>query len=418
MKEYTKKQLDRIIKESMSDVDEMAYRSGKKNKFQKPWVQPRKISPKFKDDNPTPERGFGQADYWIINLTLETGRDTSEFPSDVFVAMPLGCSELEEFVEKNKDFIKEIESEWGLPIHFPECRNPYYEKDMGDFYKVERKYEGPYSPSERIQRDIHPIIAEILEDEQTKKTLELLSLPPIVVKDKKHRDRYGENTPTQVEYSTHTVQTYDTQQSLFDAAAAKVLDENLPDDVKSKIKTFYLRRQNNKIYSRYGIDKPNQKTPQATITPRYQLPKYDLRPEEIEVTTKSTLDIKGNLDNDTFVWTVTYISKFGKKTADEYTIKDGGFKIFNDIVVIKNVPVRGIKFTDDNPITRYKPALDALRDALIELDKKFEELSPFQTLDRANMRLYDVSKSELRESKVQKIIIEAINKKINKPLRK
>ena len=26
MKEYTKKQLDRIIKESMSDVDEMAYK--------------------------------------------------------------------------------------------------------------------------------------------------------------------------------------------------------------------------------------------------------------------------------------------------------------------------------------------------------------------------------------------------------
>jgi hypothetical protein len=418
MKEYTKKQLDRIIKESMSDVDEMAYRSGDDDEFQAPRVTPRKVSPKFKKDNPTPKKTQGQADYWIINLTTEPERDTTGLPGEVFVAMPLGCSELEEFVEKNKDFIKEIEDKWGLPIHFPKCKNYYYEKEMGNYYKVKRNYEGRMKPSERIKRSIHPIIEEILGDEQTQKTLELLSLPPIVARDKKHLDRYGENTPTQVEYSTHTVQTYDTQQAYFDAATSKVFDEELPDDVKKKVKTFYLRRQNNPIYRKYNVDKPNEKTPQATITPRYQLPKYDLRPEEIEVTTKSELNIKGNLVNDTFVWTITYVSKFGKKTSHEYTIKDGGFKIFKDVVITRQVPVSGVKFSDDMTVTEYEPILDAFKDALMELDKKFESFDPTETIERANMRLYDVSGTELRESKVQKIIIEAINKKINKPLRK
>lgn len=406
MKEYTKKQVDLIIKENMSDVDEMARRQ---KGTQAPWtdpetgeVRPRKYVAGWKSDNPTEPGKEGTPDYWIVNVNQVTGEDV--------IAVPLGCDKLEDFVESNRQFLEELKVLHKLEPQLIACSRSSTHRSVEKYYAGGYKPTGEkYSAQEWVKRIIHPIIENTLGNEQVQKRLEELSIPEIYAKKREYLDRYGKNTATEVNYSTHTFNSYESQQQFLDFVTARVFGEDVPEQFKS----YHLARQFNQNYQNWAETKKNDKK-YLGKTPKYKLEAYGFDPSNLDVTVRADLSIKGRLMGNEFRWEIIFSTKFGRKLKEESRIK-GGLSLDKDLVVRKIVPIDSSESFDDSRTVLHNDEIRfALEEGLKELrEKLFSEMDPIEVLEKANIRAYDV-----QESKFKTLFKEAILKSIKKPLRK
>jgi hypothetical protein len=400
MKEYTKKQLDRIIRESMSDVDEMAYKVQNK---QAPQTDKetgekkiKKFSPRFRESNPTEV-----PDYWIVNVNQIEGEDV--------LAVPLGCDKLEDFVQSNKQWLEELKVLHKLEPQLIACTRGKYHRPVEKYYAGGYKPTGEkYSAQEWAKRIVHPMIENILGNEQTQKRLEELSIPEIYAKKREYLDRYGKNTETEVNYSTHTFNSYESQQQFLDFVTARVFGEEVPEQFKS----YHLARQFNKNYANWEETKKNDKR-YFGKTPKYKLEAFGFDQGNLDVTVRADLSIKGRLIGFEYRWEVIFSTKFGRKLKEESRIKNG-LSLDKDLVVRKVIPVSTEEeFNAQHTVLHNDSIRLGLEEALEELrDKFFNELDPIEVLERANIRSYDVG--NIQESKYKK----TLRRIINEPLRK
>jgi hypothetical protein len=213
-------------------------------------------------------------------------------------------------------------------------------------------------------------------------------------------NQYSKFTNQQVVYETHNNNAYNSVKDFLMAAIARVKGNDTPD-----MKTFYMARQYNKAYSNWRADKKNLKKYEGK-TPKYGLDAYGLEQDNLDVTIRMDLDIKGEMiGNGSFAWSVNMTTKLGKKIETDSGFKDG-FLDDKTVSVNKTAQFEPNKeFNDSYTIMDDDNIREALIEAINELKSKIEAVDPKETIKLANVKRYQINpNNQVNEDKIRRLV--------------
>lgn len=377
MKEILKKNLIKVLLEQESEMDEMAY---KPKGTQDDAGRIRKFKPIFKDDNNT-----DIPDGWYINPNQVEGEEKA--------VMYLNGLALEDFIQQNQEMLNGILERIGEDklcyedAHAVKCQ-PRSAK-FGTTYV----HSGVKKPATtKIKTDLNRLIDHYLGNEEVQQKLEKLSIPEIRARDRKHLDKYGVVDNNQVNYQTHTFNSYTSSKQFLQFVTARITGKPVEDQFKS----YHLARQFNLDYRRWEETKKNRKEYQGK-TAAYMLDAYGLDEDNLDVTVRMDLIVKGVRSDSSFLWTVVLRTKFGRKLQEDYRLS-GGLDLDKDIQVIKRAEFDSqTEFNDENTILDNLSIKTALIEALDELRDTIMKMKPIEALKLANIKQYDITKRPVNE---------------------
>jgi|LauGreDrversion4_2_1035121.scaffolds.fasta_scaffold13706_7 hypothetical protein len=392
MNKNTEKYLKTLIKESYSfDVEEMALRQKGMRKDEKP----KKFEPVWREDNPTPAGEHGVPDAWILNPTLEPGKEK--------LIVPLDCEELNNFIEKNKEWLDSLGVLHNLEPELVACKRT---KDQPRSYKTGTPYYGSgekMSAQETIKRKLFSVIDGQIANQEFSEVLNKRSIPTIVARDRKHVNMYTRFDNDRIVYETHNYNAYETVQDFLKAAIARVKGGDTPE-----MKTYHLARQYNQNYSNWAADKKNQKQ-YAGKTDIYKLDAYGLEEKNLDVSIRMDFKISGEKIGESFTWNVRMVNKIGKKLSDESGLR-GGFlddKLFQATTTAQLDPTK--QFTESYTVMDDINVVNALLQAIEDLKSQIESVDPKETLKVATVKQYQI-KRNVNEDVTEKLIKRIVNK--------
>lgn len=264
-----------------------------------------------------------------------------------------------------------------------------------------KQMDGEYSPRGQFTTGLYALISEYLNDDEMKKHLDSISVPNIKANERPFLDRHGEISNKKVEYGTHSFHGYESSEDFLDAVIARIGGDEVPVEFKD----YHLARLYNKQYLNWREEKKNDKEYQGK-TDVYLLDRYGLEQKNLDLSVKTDFKINGRLNDNNYVWTITFLTKFGRKMKEDRRIM-GGLSLDHDFVVTKTAQLEpGIQFDDKHPIIFNEQIREALIAALQELREKLLQLDPIETLEKANIQQYDIQRvnEDLKEKIVNKIL--------------
>ena len=392
MDKNTEKYLKSLIRESHGvDVDEMALRQ----KGMRDEGKPKKFQPVWREDNPTPPGEHGVPDAWILNPTLEAGKEK--------LIVPLDCDELNDFIENNKEWLDSLGALHKIEPELVACKRT---KDQPRSYKTGTPYYASgekMSAQERIKRKLFSVIDSEFTNEEFSEVLNKRSIPTIVARDRKHINLYTRFDNEKIVYETHNYNAYETVQDFLKAAIARVKGGDTPE-----MKTYHLARQYNNNYRNWAADKKNQKQ-YAGKTDVYKLDAYGLEEKNLDVSIRMDFQISGEKMGESFSWNVRMTNKIGKKLSDESGLR-GGFlddKLFQATTTAQLDPTK--QFSDEYTVMDDINVVNALLQAIEDLKSQIEAIDPKETLKVATVKQYQI-KRPVNESLTEKLIKRIVNK--------
>jgi hypothetical protein len=388
MKEILKKDLIKVISEQQAEMDELAY---KPKGTQDSAGRIRKFKPIFKDDNNT-----DIPDGWEVNPNQIEGEER--------VIMYLNGLALEDFIQQNQEMLNGILERIGEDklcyedAHAVKCQ-PRSAK-FGTTYV----HSGIKKPATtKIKIDLNRLIDHYLGNEEVQQKLERLSIPEIRARDRKHLDKYGVVDNDQVNYQTHTFNSYTSSKQFLQFVTARITGKPIEDQFKS----YHLARQFNLDYRRWEETKKNRKEYQGK-TAAYMLDAYGLDEDNLDVTVRMDLIVKGVRSDSSFLWTVVLRTKFGRKLQEDYRLS-GGLDLDKDIQISKRAEYDSqTEFNDENTVMDNLSIKTALIEALDELKDTIMKMKPIEALKNANIKQYDITKRPVNED------IEILYKRLKK----
>jgi hypothetical protein len=384
MKEISKKDLLVQLQEQ-ADVDEMAYnQKGTQDTSNKLAA----FRPIFRDGNTT-----NIPDGWElkkINTTENpyTGKKTKEVvPGSERIWIPLDGMELEAFKEANQEWLDGLADQYGIE---PELVAAKKVKDQPRSGKAGTTYQhsGINKPATtKIKIELNRLVEEYLGNPDLSARLERLSIPEIKSRDRKHLNRYGRVDNQEVNYQTHTFNSYLSSTQFLQFVTARITGKKLED----KFKSYHLARQFNQNYMNWEETKKNSKQYMGK-TPSYMLDAYGFDEENLDVTVRMDLSIKGTMLNNQYLWTVRFKTKFGRKLKEDRWVN--GLTLDKDLTFRKTAELEpGTQFDDKMTIMDSLPIKTSLIEALDELrDTIMTKFKPVETLKLANVKQYDITK--------------------------
>jgi hypothetical protein len=384
MKEISKKDLLVQLQEQ-ADVDEMAYnQKGTQDTSNKLAA----FRPIFRDGNTT-----NIPDGWElkkINTTENpyTGKKTKEVvPGSERIWIPLDGMELEAFKEANQEWLDGLADQYGME---PELVAAKKVKDQPRSGKAGTTYQhsGINKPATtKIKIELNRLVEEYLGNPDLSARLERLSIPEIKSRDRKHLNRYGRVDNQEVNYQTHTFNSYLSSTQFLQFVTARITGKKLED----KFKSYHLARQFNQNYMNWEETKKNSKQYMGK-TPSYMLDAYGFDEENLDVTVRMDLSIKGTMLNNQYLWTVRFKTKFGRKLKEDRWVN--GLTLDKDLTIRKTAELEPeTQFNDKMTIMDSLPIKTSLIEALDELrDTIMTKFKPVETLKLANVKQYDITK--------------------------
>jgi len=411
MKEITKKDLLVQLREQ-GEVDEFAYNpKGTQDTSNKIAG----FRPIFKAGNTSeiPD-GF---ELNKINTTENpyTGKKEKELvPGEERIWIPLDGMELEAFKEANQEWLDSLSEKYGKdPELVPGKKLKYPPRNL----KVGTSYQhsgNSKSAETKIKIQLNRLVEEYLGNPEVSARLERLSIPEIKSRDRKHIDRYGRVDNSQINYRTHTFNSYLSSSQFLKFVTARISGKKLEDAYKS----YHLARQFNQQYMNWEETKKNQQSYMGK-TDSYMLDKYGFDEDNLDVTVRMDFSIKGQMLDNQYLWTVTFKTKFGRKLKEERWVRNG-LDLDRDETIRKTAQLEpGTQFDDKTTVLDSLPIKTSLIEALDELrDKIMTEYKPVEMLKKANVKQYDITnKPNINEGlEIAKQVIKKINniKKLKK----
>ena len=390
MKEISKKDLLVQLQEQ-SDVDEMAYnQKGTQDTSNKI----AKFRPIFKSDNTT-----NIPDGWAINKDKVAGEER--------IWIPLDGSELEAFKEVNQEWLDSLTDKYGKE---PELVAAKRVKDQPRSAKVGTSYQhsGVNKPATtKIKIELNRLVDEYLCNPEVSARLERLSIPEVKSRDRKHLNRYGRVDNDQINYQTHTFNSYLSSTQFLKFVTARITGKKLEDEYKS----YHLARQFNQNYMNWEETKKNSKQ-YLGKTPAYMLDAYGFDETNLDVTVRMDFSIKGQLLDNQYLWTVRFKTKFGRKLKEDRWVN--GLTLDKDLTFRKTAELEpGTQFDDKMTVMDSLPIKTSLIEALDELrDTIMTKFKPVETLKLANVKQYDITKKPTVNEGVE--IAKEVIKRIDK----
>lgn len=405
MKEISKKDLLVQLREQ-GEVDEFAYnKKGTQDTSNKLAA----FRPIFREGNTS-----DIPDGWELKKlnTIEdpyTGKKTKEVvPGSERIWIPLDGVELEAFKEANQEWLDTLADQYGMD---PELVPAKKVKDQPRNAKAGTTYQhsGNVKPATpKIKTELHRLIDEYLGNPEVSARLERLSIPEIKSRDRKHLNRYGRVDNDQINYQTHTFNSYLSSTQFLKFVTARISGKKLEDEFKS----YHLARQFNQNYMNWEETKKNSKQ-YLGKTPAYMLDAYGFDEANLDVTVRMDLSIKGQLLDNQYLWTVRFKTKFGRKLKEDRWVNNG-LELDRDETIRKTAELEpGTQFNDKMTVMDSLPIKTALIEALDELkDMIMTQFKPVEMLKKANVKQYDITrKDNVNESvKIAKQIVKKINK--------
>jgi hypothetical protein len=405
MKEISKKDLLVQLREQ-GEVDEFAYnKKGTQDTSNKLAA----FRPIFKQGNTT-----DIPDGWELKKlnTIEdpyTGKKKKELvPGSERIWIPLDGVELEAFKEANQDWLDSLADEYGMD---PELVPAKRVKDQPRNAKAGTTYQhsGNVKPATpKIKTELNRVVEQYLGNPEVSARLERLSIPEIKSRDRKHLNRYGRVYNDQINYQTHTFNSYESSTQFLKFVTARISGKKLEDQYKS----YHLARQFNQQYMNWEETKKNSQQ-YLGKTPAYMLDAYGFDESNLDVTVRMDLSIKGQLLDGQYLWTVRFKTKFGRKLKEDRWVNNG-LELDRDETIRKTAELEpGTEFNDKMTVMDSLPIKTALIEALDELkDMIMTQFKPVEMLKKANVKQYDITnKPTVNESvKIAKQIVKNIKK--------
>ena len=409
MKEISKKDLLVQLREQ-GEMDEFAYNAkGTQDTSNKLAA----FRPIFKPGNNT-----DVPDAWELkklNTTEDpyTGKKKKEIvPGSERIWVPLDGQELEAFKEANQEWLDSLSDQHGMA---PELVPAKRVKDQPRNAKAGTTYQhsGNIKPATpKIKTELNRTVEEYLGNPEVSARLERLSIPEIKSRDRKHLNKYGRVDNDQINYQTHTFNSYLSSTQFLKFVTARVTGKKLEEEYKS----YHLARQFNQNYNNWEETKKNSQQ-YLGKTPAYMLDAYGFDEQNLDVTVRMDLSIKGQLLDNQYLWTVKFQTKFGRKLKEDRWVRNG-LELDRDETIRKTAQLEpGTQFDDRTTVMDSLPIKTALIEALDELRNTImTEYKPVQMLTKANVKQYDITaKKNVNEGvNVAKEVIKKINN-IKKP---
>jgi hypothetical protein len=375
MKEILKKDLLNLIIESHAEMGEMAY---KPKGTQDDGGRIRKHKPIFKDGS---NGGTDQdPDGWILNPNRIEGEEKAYF----FLA----GQDLESFIEENREFLDGIANKLGQDRVCIVDGNRT--KCQPRSLKVGTQYVpsgNKMSAETKIKRSLNSLVEQYMASPEISEKLSRLSIPEVRARDRKHIDRYSKISNNRIEYATHTFNSYESAQQFLKFVTSRITGKETPEEYKS----YHLARQFNRNYQRWEETRKNTKQYYGK-TPAYMLDQYGFDEDNLDVTVRMDFKISGVLTNEEYLWTVKFMTKFGRKLKEDRYL-NGGLDLDKEITISKRIPLEGGEdFNEERTVMDSLPIKSGLIEALDELKDRIMAMKPIETLKLANVQKFDVTK--------------------------
>ena len=384
MKEISKKDLLVQLQEQ-SDVDEMAYNpKGTQDTSDKVVA----FRPIFRDGNTSeiPD-GFELNKINTVEDPYTGKKKKMAVQGEERIWIPLDGVELEAFKEANQEWLDSLTDKYGKsPELSPGKKLKYPPRNV----KVGTSYQhsGINKPATtKIKIELNRLVDEYLCNPEVSARLERLSIPEVKSRDRKHLNRYGRVDNDQINYQTHTFNSYLSSTQFLQFVTARITGKKLEDEYKS----YHLARQFNQNYMNWEETKKNSKR-YVGKTPAYMLDAYGFDEENLDVTVRMDLSIKGQMLDNQYLWTVTFKTKFGRKLKEDRWVN--GLTLDKELTFRKTAELEpGTQFDDKMTVMDSLPIKTSLIEALDELrDTIMTKFKPVETLKLANVKQYDITK--------------------------
>ena len=384
MKEISKKDLLVQLQEQ-SDVDEMAYNpKGTQDTSDKVVA----FRPIFRDGN-TSEIPDG---FELNKINSVEDPNTGKMKKiavqgEERIWIPLDGVELEAFKEANQEWLDSLTDKYGKS---PELSSGKKLKYPPRNVKVGTSYQhsGINKPATtKIKIELNRLVDEYLCNPEVSARLERLSIPEVKSRDRKHLNRYGRVDNDQINYQTHTFNSYLSSTQFLQFVTARITGKKLEDEYKS----YHLARQFNQNYMNWEETKKNSKR-YVGKTPAYMLDAYGFDEENLDVTVRMDLSIKGQMLDNQYLWTITFKTKFGRKLKEDRWVN--GLTLDKELTFRKTAELEpGTQFDDKMTVMDSLPIKTSLIESLDELrDTIMTKFKPVETLKLANVKQYDITK--------------------------
>lgn len=385
MKEISKKDLLVQLREQ-GEVDEFAYRALGTQDISNKLAKFRAI---YKPGNETKTPDAWELRKLTTSVDPETNKNVKELvPGSERIWVPLDGAELQAFIESNQEWLDSLTDKYGMS---PELVAAKRTIDTPRSAKAGTSYvpSGINNPAQtKIKTELNRLVEEYLGNPEVSTRLERLSIPEIKSRDRKHLNKYGRVDNQQVNYQTHTFNSYMSAKQFLTFVTARVTGKKLDDAYKS----YHLARQFSQIYQNWEETRKNQQN-YAGKTDAYKLDKFGFDEDNLDVTVRMDLSITGRLKDDKYEWEVRFKTKFGRKLKEERWLRNG-LELDKEVTIKKTAELEpGVRFDDKNTIMDSLPIKTNLIEALDELrDKIMTKFKPVEMLDKANIKQYDITK--------------------------
>jgi hypothetical protein len=349
-----------------------------------------KATPYWKKDSPDKI-----PHYWVLNPSKTEGGD--------IVVVPLDCQQLDEFINENRDWLKEIEDLHGIEPQLIECKRPMHAPDNKNF-STRSNLGGKQSLPEKINRKFLKILRSEFGDQSEKgrefnEVLNLRSIPAIMLEVWKSRNYINNHVPKYtnnlITFQSLNFNSYQSANQFLNAVVDRV--RGVKND---NMNTYYLARQFNNKYTNWEEDRKAKKHYEGK-TPVYKLDKRGYYELNLDVTLQTLFSVVGKKVNNNFIWQIKMKNKFGRKRSDENYIKDGLSVIrldpngyLDDNVISSSVTVPMDKeHNDDFTVMDDAIITGALMQCISDFKQKLESINPKSALKIATYGKKDIVKT-------------------------
>ena len=403
MKEILKKDLLAQLREQ-GEMDEFAYRPLGTQDISNKLAKFRAI---YKPGNETKTPDAWELRKLSTAVDPETNKKVKELvPGSERIWVPLDGAELQAFIEANQEWLDSLSDKYGMQ---PELVAAKRTIDTPRNAKAGTSYvpSGESNPAQtKIKTELNRLVEEYLGNPVVSARLERLSIPEIKARDRQHLNRNGIIDNEQINYQTHTFNSYLSAKQFLTFVTARITGKKLQD----KYKSYHLARQFSQIYQNWDETKKNQQS-YAGKTDKYKLEKFGFDEDNLDVTVRMDLSITGRLDGNEYKWEINFKTKFGRKLKEERWLNSLGLD--KDKTIKKTAEIEpGIQFDDKFTVMNSLPIKTALIEALDELrDMIMTKFKPVEMLNKATVKQYDITKKTNINEATN--IAEQVIKKIN-----
>lgn len=288
---------------------------------------------------------------------------------------------------------------------------------------LDKGYKGPeksQSLSTTLLRKFNSIVKSEFNEEFNKE-LNLRSIPAIMFERENLNAHVDEWSNQKMVFETHTFNGYENSKEFLKSVISRIKGNET-----ENAKTYHMARQFNKFYRNWEETRKNDVRYHGK-TDIYKLDYLGFEELNLDVALKMSLRITGEMIGDnSFLWTISMINKFGKKLPTETFIKTENYGKLNHIKleggsylddkklgVTKTVQLTpGKEFNEQNPILDDINVVNGLIEAIEDFKKVITDINPKSALKVANVKANEV-RPEQNINEMKNLLVNRIVRKIN-----